>query len=249
MKLFESSFNGGFLKEDQKYLYRRYREYLLGLRLRAIGVLGGIGPESTAEFYRRLISRIQKRGYVQGNVDYPQILINSIPAPELFLKNPDLSMYREGVRELERWGAEFIVIVCNTAHLYLLELQAEVRIPIIDLVEEVDNYLTAHGVSSITVAGSSRTIQQNLFTFKKRASVSLSEEDSKLLDEVILQYNAGMKEEQLDRVREIVSRYNIAGNHILVGCTELSTIVANANLPIIDTMDILVDATIEKWWS
>jgi aspartate/glutamate racemase len=31
------------------------------LRLRVIGVLGGIGPESTAEFYRRLINRIQKK--------------------------------------------------------------------------------------------------------------------------------------------------------------------------------------------
>jgi aspartate racemase len=217
--------------------------------LRVIGVLGGIGPESTAEFYRRLINRIQKKGYVQSNLNYPHILINSIPAPELFLENLDLSMYREGVCELERWGAEFIVIVCNTAHLYLLELQEEIRIPIIDLVEEVDSYLTAHSVSSITVAGSSRTVKQNLFTFKNRASVPLSEEDLKLLDEVILQYNSGMKVGQLDQILRIVSRYNVAGNHMLVGCTELSTIFASINLPIIDTMDILVDATIEKWRS
>ena len=64
--------------------------------MRVIGVLGGIGPESTAEFYRRLINRIQKSGYVQSNLNYPHILINSIPAPELFLENPDLSMYQEG---------------------------------------------------------------------------------------------------------------------------------------------------------
>ena len=217
--------------------------------MRVIGILGGIGPESTAEFYRRLINRIQKRGYVKGNLDYPHILINSIPAPELFLENPDLSMYQEGVRELERWGAEFIVIVCNTANLYLLKLKEEIGISIIDLVEVVDTYLTNHSVSSITVVGSSRTVQQNLFTFKNRASVPLSLEDSRLLDEVILQYNSGMKVGQLDRVLEIVSRYNVAGNLILVGCTELSTIVASANLPIIDTMDILVDATIEKWRS
>ena len=184
---------------------------------------------------------------MQSNVDYPNILINSIPAPELFLNNPDLSMYREGVIELESWGADFIVIVCNTAHLYLLDLQEQVKTPIIDLIAEVDRYLTDHKVSSITVAGSSRTVRQNLFTFKNRASVSLSEEDLKLLDEVILQYNSGNKERQLDQVLEIVSRYNNASNKILVGCTELSTIVASANLPIIDTMDILVDATIEKW--
>ena len=184
---------------------------------------------------------------MQSNIDYPHILINSIPAPELFLKNPDLSMYREGVIELENWGADLIVIVCNTAHLYLLDLQEQVKTPIIDLIAEVDRYLTDHNVSSITVAGSSRTVRQNLFTFKNRASVPLSEEDLKLTDEVILQYNSGNKERQLDQVLEIVSRYNNVGNKILVGCTELSTIVASANLPIIDTMDILVDATIEKW--
>ncbi len=219
----------------------------MGLKLNVIGVLGGIGPESTAEFYRRLINRIQKQGYVQSNVDYPKILINSIPAPELFLKNPDLSMYREGVIELESWGADFIVIVCNTAHLYLIELQEQVKTPIIDLIAEVDRYLTDHKLSSITVAGSSRTVRQNLFTFKNCISVPLSEEDLKLLDEVILQYNSGKKERQLEKVLEIASRYQIAGNKMIVGCTELSTIVASANLPLIDTMDILVDATIKKW--
>jgi hypothetical protein len=48
-----------------------------------IGVLGGIGPEATGEFYNKLIAKFQERGLIKTNRDFPQIVINSIPAPEL----------------------------------------------------------------------------------------------------------------------------------------------------------------------
>ena len=48
-----------------------------------IGILGGIGPEATGEFYNKLIKRLQEKDLIKSNKDFPQIFINSIPAPEL----------------------------------------------------------------------------------------------------------------------------------------------------------------------
>ena len=67
-----------------------------------IGILGGIGPEATGEFYNKLIKRLQERGLVKSNRDYPHIIINSIPAPELIydkISDEDLNPYIKGLKE------------------------------------------------------------------------------------------------------------------------------------------------------
>src|SRR3989338_7494975 len=97
-----------------------------------IGILGGIGPEATGNFYLKLISEIQKQKLVKSNKDYPRIIINSIPAPELTSKvnKAQLTDYVYGLKSLEKYGADFIVMVCNTIHLYRDSLQREVNISI-----------------------------------------------------------------------------------------------------------------------
>jgi aspartate/glutamate racemase len=64
-----------------------------------IGVLGGIGPEATGEFYNKLISKLQDNGMIKSNSDFPQIIINRIPAPELIdhASESDIEQYRKGI--------------------------------------------------------------------------------------------------------------------------------------------------------
>ena len=105
-----------------------------------IGVLGGIGPEATALFYKKLILQIQKELEIQSNTDFPQIIINSIPAPELVgnkIKEKELGPYVKGLKELDSMGPDFIIMVCNTIHLYLDYLQGHVKTPILNLREEI----------------------------------------------------------------------------------------------------------------
>ena len=116
-----------------------------------IGILGGIGPEATAEFYSKLIYTLQKEKLIKSNKDYPQIIINSIPAPELIYEKilkEDLKPYIEGLKELDKFNPDFIVMVCNTIHLYYERLQKEVKTPIIDLRKEVKEYLIKNKIKS-----------------------------------------------------------------------------------------------------
>lgn len=69
-----------------------------------IGVLGGIGPEATAEFYLKFIRTLQRQGIIERNEDFPQILINSIPAPALIydeISDEELNPYVDGLKELD----------------------------------------------------------------------------------------------------------------------------------------------------
>ena len=89
------------------------------------GILGGIGPETSAIFYHGIISDLQKTGIINDNRDYPQIIINSIPAPELTGLNPPscyIKPYIEGIKELLLHKPKFIVMACNTIHLYLYKI-------------------------------------------------------------------------------------------------------------------------------
>ncbi|MDP1694147.1 MAG: aspartate/glutamate racemase family protein [Candidatus Woesearchaeota archaeon] len=115
-----------------------------------IGILGGIGPESSALFYERLIKLAQSKN-VQSNIGYPHIILESIPAPELLLKNPDLTMYKEALKNLQDVGADFIVLVCNTAYVYIDQLKKEVNIPILDLNGETEKILKKNKVRTRTL--------------------------------------------------------------------------------------------------
>src|SRR3989338_4925854 len=130
-----------------------------------IGILGGIGPEATAEFYSKLIYTLQKEKLIKSNKDYPQIIINSIPAPELIYEKilkEDLKPYIEGLKELDKFNPDFIVMVCNTIHLYYEALQAEIKTLILDLRKEVRDSLEKREIKSCLILGTSSTINRRL---------------------------------------------------------------------------------------
>ena len=97
--------------------------------------MGGIGPEATGEFYLKLIHKLQEKKLIKSNKDFPQIIINSIPAPELIqnkISNKDLKQYINGLKELDKLKPDFIVMICNTIHLFYNNLQKYIKTPIID---------------------------------------------------------------------------------------------------------------------
>lgn len=209
---------------------------------KTIGILGGIGPESSAKFYQDLINELQNRNIIKTNADYPHIILNSIPAPEL-VNHEDLRNYIEGVRTLEKAGAEFIVIICNTAYLYFKSLQNSVKIPIINLKEEIKKDLENKKHQEILLLGSKKLIDSNIFEFK---GINLEDIDKDTIDKIIIDYNAGKdKEIQKDKLLKIIKKYKF--KTLLVACTELSSLLKGITISRIDTMDILLDATIRKW--
>jgi len=216
-----------------------------------IGVLGGIGPEATAEFYSRLIKRLQERGFIKSNTDFPQILINSIPAPELIhedISEQELEPYIRGLKELDKFKVDFIVMVCNTIHLYYDRLQKEIKTPIIDLRHEIKQALKKKGIRYVLILGTASTIKQGLYRFRDIKSFEPSKKEIKQLTDAIFNFNTGLhKELQTQKVLKICKKYQIEGaESIILGCTEFAVMLKSKHISKIDTIDILIEAAISR---
>jgi len=213
-----------------------------------IGVLGGIGPEATLMYYSRLIYRLQRKGLIQCNQDYPQVIINSIPAPELTMENicqKDLEMYIRGIHELDQNNVDFIVMVCNTIHNYFDIMQYVAQAEIIDLRREVLLRLELLK-SKALLLGTYSTINNDLFGTKN--IVKPTGKEMEKISLAIHNYNRGhLKKVQRKIIKDICYKYYNEGvQNVLLGCTELAVMYIEGKFKCINTVDILVDATLTK---
>lgn len=216
--------------------------------------MGGIGPEATGIFYNKLIKRLQEKGLIKNNRDYPQIFINSIPAPELIynkISKKDLNLYIEGLKQLEENKVDFIVMVCNTIHLFYGKLQKEIKTPILDLRNELKKSLAENKIKTVTVLGTPSTIKKGLYKFDGIKYLNPSVKEMKQLTDSIFNFNRGNEtNKQTEVVKKICQKYLQKGSEIVVlGCTELALMLSDENLPTIDTVDILVESTIVNFLS
>src|SRR3989339_318028 len=95
---------------------------------RKIGILGGMGPEATADLYLEIIRIFQQELGAKYDDEFPQIFINSLPLPDVVEQNFSeaqvIYLLKEGVKKLEQAGADFIVIACNTVHVFLCQMRS-----------------------------------------------------------------------------------------------------------------------------
>ena len=125
------------------------------MKSKIIGVLGGMGPESTAA----LLNRITRRTPAATEQDHLRVIIDSNPkipnrTDALVFGNlePIIAALSETARNLERAGAEMIGIPCNTAHAFLADVRASVGIPVLDMVGETA-LQARHAFGEKTVVG------------------------------------------------------------------------------------------------
>ncbi|MBU4562061.1 amino acid racemase, partial [bacterium] len=103
-----------------------------------IGILGGMGPEATIDLFYKII----KFTPAEKDQDHLRIIIDNNPkipdrTAAILGKGEDpLPALRESARNLEKAGADFIVIPCNTAHYFLSSIQKNVKIPVLNMIEE-----------------------------------------------------------------------------------------------------------------
>ncbi len=217
-----------------------------------IGVLGGIGPEATGEFYNKLIIRLQEKGLIKRNKDFPQIVINSIPAPELIYEeiiSKNIKPYLDGLKELDCFRVSFIVMVCNTIHLFRNALQKQIRANILDLKEELRKSLNKKKASQVLIFGTPITVKKGLFRFKNITSFEPTDEELKHIANAVFNYNKGEnKQKQKEIVKRICQKYTKKGaDAVILGCTELSLMLADEKINSINTIDVLVEATIKRF--
>ena len=219
----------------------------------AVGILGGMGPLATLAFYRRLIlltpaSRDQDhlRIFIDNNPQIPDrtaAILNGGEDPLPFLQ--------ESARGLERAGADFIVMPCNSAHYYLEGIREAVKIAVLSMIEETVSVLEERVVGLLATDG---VLRSGLYHRACQAvGITLLEptpEDQKTVITTIYGIEKGRKgpSDYSGRLKEEVDRFQSRGARaVIVGCTELSLIPnENLSIPAYDALDILARATVKQ---
>ena len=182
---------------------------------------------------------------VSDNTDYPQIIINSINAPFL-IGNTDnkIKYYVQGLKLLDSLDPEFIVIVCNTAHAYYDMLQESIDTPILNLIGIVKVYLQEKNIRKMMVLGTSTTVKAKIYEFDNITTTYPPEEEQKTIDLTIEEYNTNKS--SASKILKIAEKYSNDVDCFVFGCTEVALMMKDTGLNGINTMDLLVDATIKK---
>src|SRR3954454_9837574 len=106
--------------------------------MKTLGMIGGVGPESTVDYYSSIIATYRR---LQPDGSYPQFFINSVNLDRVRSlitddRLPELTVYlSEEILKLHRAGAEFGLIAANTPHLVFDDVQRRSPIPLISIVE------------------------------------------------------------------------------------------------------------------
>ena len=104
---------------------------------RRMGVLGGMGPQATVDFLNQVIALTP----ADGDQDHLRILIDNnpkVPDRQAAMRGDDTGV-RNALRDmalgLERQGADFLVMPCNTAHAFVADAAAAVGIPLLSIID------------------------------------------------------------------------------------------------------------------
>jgi len=140
-------------------------------------MIGGLGPESTVDYYRSIIARYRARKPGGG---YPHVIINSLDIDKGIAlldtgRLGDLADYlAAGVASLVRAGADFGFIAANTPHLVFDEIQRRSAIPLLSIVRATSDYARALGLKKLGLFGTGFTMRAGFYPEEfQRAGIAL----------------------------------------------------------------------------
>lgn len=226
--------------------------------MKSVGVIGGLGPETTAEFYLEVVFGCQKISKDQR----PLVVISSVPL--LFEIEKDLIATNTGkeryipflvneAQRLERSGVDFLVMPCNSLHVFINEIRDAVSIPVLSIVEETIRYMQKNGYSNVGLISTSATVKNSVYENELRKNNINFETPSELekakMDKIIQKLIEG-RQLNTDRDEIVNTANNLAKTGVdcvALACTDLQLLLpGSADAPMFDTMKVLAEATIRE---
>ncbi len=226
--------------------------------VRTIGIIGGIGPESTIDYYRLLIDAYRAR---VPDGSYPSIVINSIDVAKLLglAANdlPSLTSYLAAeVERLAKAGAAFGALASNTPHIVFDAVQSASAIPLVSIVRVAHDAARRRGLKRLALFGTRFTMAGSFYpaVFRDGDAVlvtpSVEEQDyihDKYMTELLKGHFADATRERFQRIIARLRDEERIDGAILAG-TELPLLLRNSSIEgveVLDTTRLHVDAIID----
>lgn len=221
---------------------------------KTVGIIGGMGPSATALLFQKLIDYTDAK----TDAEHMHIVIdNNTGIPDrttAILKGentPALCICESG-KKLESFGAELLLIPCNTSHYFYDYIQEQLNVPVVNMITEtarecLKNGYTKIGVLATTGTCNTHTYDRELDKFGIEAVYPDEDGQKKVMEIIYDQVKAG-NQINASIIDQTLKRMAAKGVQAFVlGCTELPLAIKNGDFGyhFLDSLDILAKRTVE----
>lgn len=236
---------------------------VIGDDMKKLGLVGGMGPESTIPYYRDIVYGVYEKS---GENYFPKLTIENVNVFDVLRlcgeqKYDELTDYlMNALDNLTKSGADFAALSANTPHIVFDRLQKRSEIPLVSIIDATRDEAVRLNMRKIGLLGTIFTMTGDFFKlpFDKsniKIVVPTKAEMKFINDKISSELELGIvKEETLKKFQGIIDRMKSENGieAVVLGCTELPLILNDdvSPVPCLDTMKIhiktLVDMIIEK---
>jgi len=227
-----------------------------------IGILGGMGPAATVDLYKKIISYTPAK----CDQDHIRIFIDSnpqIPDRTNALNNggnDPVPFMLDSAQKLENAQVDFIIIPCNTAHVFIPRFADKLNIPVLSMIDVCVDYVLKKfpDIKKVGLLATSGTVSSNIYNneFKKHGISVLTPQDDfqekKVMtaiygDNGIKAGNTSGKSHDL-LIEAAQQLENNGAKLILMACTEIPLALHPEDMavPLLDPTDLLAQSAVKK---
>lgn len=227
--------------------------------MRKLGLVGGMGPESTIPYYHDIVYGVQER---VGKNYFPNLTVESVNVFDVLRlcgeqKYDELTDYLfQAINNLAKSGADFAALSANTPHIVFDKLQELSPIPLISIVESACKEAEKRNLKKIGLLGTVFTMTEDFFKqpFSRR-NIEIVVPSNAEMDYVNQKISSELEhgiinEDTLESFTKIISRMQAEENieAIVLGCTELPLLLNDKNSPVpcLDTMQIHIQDIVNE---
>lgn len=226
--------------------------------MKTIGLIGGMSWESTVTYYKIINETVKER---LGGFHSGKILLYSVDFAEIeecqakgdWEKSAEI--LSEAAENLEKAGADFIVICTNTMHKVAGKIQENIKIPVIHIADATAHKLKQDGILKTALLGTKYTMTQDFYKEKLRENgieVLIPEEkDIEIVNHVIYEelcLGKILDSSRKEYIRIIDGLKEKGAQGVILGCTEIGLLISQKDspLPVYDTTEIHALSACEK---
>ena len=226
--------------------------------MKTIGLIGGMSWESSIEYYR-IINEATKEKL--GGLHSAKSIMVSVDFAEIEILQHQgkwteaAQMLVEAAKNLEKGGADFIVLCTNTMHKVADEIQASVKIPLLHIADATAQRVKDAGIQKIGLLGTRFTMEEEFYKgrLSQKYGLDVSVPDAQereivhrvIYDELVIgKIGQHSKEQYIDIIEQMVKH---GAEGIILGCTEIGLLVHDQDspVPLFDTTRIHAEAAVE----
>ena len=225
--------------------------------MKCVGIVGGLGPETTAEFYLNLVRRFRSSSYI-----YPSIVIDNVSFPFHLERDIIQNSVNEGkmlpyiiksIKRLNDSRVDFIAMPCNTIHVFIEELRRESTVPILSILDKTIESVRNNGHKKIGLLATTKTIESKLYETPLKNSgietiIPRKKEQNKVAEIILRTLEGRALNQDRNLIEKIIKNLGDRGSEaILLGCTDLSLIVKkDIGIDILDSTEILLESVFRE---